>query len=132
VISAYDVDEDGGHVDSRVVKLVAVCAISAVCVVLFSLPRFGMFLNKMLAIFKVVLLLAVFSKGMEFANRTDNAFSNDSHSGTSSFIDNMSAFVYVIYSYTGWENANYVSSRALQVLVYWLIFTGSRRDSKFV
>ena len=126
MISAYPTDDGGSPVDTRVVKLVAVCTISAACFILFALPRLGMFLNKALALFKVVLLLVVISKGAEIANGSDSAFSDSSHSGTKSFIDNMSAFVYIIYSYTGWENANYVSPGEER----YLLWSNNRRSQE--
>jgi amino acid transporter len=98
------------ELDSRVVRLIAVFVLSVVCLMHYFSGRFGRFLNKVLAIFKIGLLFTVFVAGVKA--------SYSKESGTQDFkvvhgerhsLDGLAAMVLILYAYQGWENANYAS-----------------------
>jgi amino acid transporter len=99
----------GQDLDSKVIKLVAVNIISVVCLIHYSSTRLGLFLNRLLALYKLCLIVAVFGAGFWAADAQYAGLGRDpKQPPRPSTISRLGAFVLVIYSYTGWENANYV------------------------
>jgi amino acid transporter len=95
--------------DSRLVRFIAIVVLSAVCILHYSSNRFGLFLNKLFALFKTILLLTVFIAGMKAIGKEGSGLADfyDNH-GVRHPTDGLSAMVLILYSYQGWENANYV------------------------
>ena len=91
--------------DPNVVKLIAVDILSVVCLLHAFSSRLGLVLNKVLALYKLVLLLAVFIAGL-CVGRRDLSVEPDQDAVLPQ--STIGAIVLVLYSYTGWENANYV------------------------
>lgn len=82
---------------------------TVVCLLLYFLRRFCFVANNIFALFKVVFILVVAGSGFRTTGRE--------HSGTKDFstkqpdasvVDTLSALVYILYSYQGWEHTNYV------------------------
>lgn len=95
--------------DSRLVRFIAIVVLSTVCLLHYSSNRFGLFLNKLFAIFKTILLFTVFVAGVKAAGKEGSGLADfyDNH-GVRHPTDGLAAMVLILYSYQGWENANYV------------------------
>ena len=96
--------------DKRLVSLIAVSIVTVVCLLHYFSQRTGLLLNRLLAFYKAALLLTVFIAGALSRNKP-NSGTQDwglNQPGYKAF-DGLSAIIYVLYSYQGWENANYVS-----------------------
>ncbi|KAK4208435.1 amino acid permease-domain-containing protein [Rhypophila decipiens] len=104
-------------------KGISMAAITLVCLVHAFTPKFGIYMSNALAFFKLIMLLLVVCTGFAAlagnlkAPRPDN-FSTfdgagvacpDVHEDSSGRAADFSlALMQVLYSYSGWENANYV------------------------
>jgi amino acid transporter len=91
--------------DSKVVKLVAINIVSVVCLLHYFSHNLGRFLNKLLAIYKFCLLLAVMIAGFCATRAKNGGFDKDIPQNPK---NQLGGIVLVLYSFTGWENANYV------------------------
>lgn len=95
--------------DTRLVRFIAVAVLSVVCLLHYFSNRFGLFMNKLFAIFKTVLLLTVFIAGMKASTKDESGLADFGKThGKRSAGDGLSAMVLIFYAYQGWENANYV------------------------
>lgn len=67
-------------------------------------------MNSAFASFKICLLLSVFIAGAIARNKNGSGLPdlNTKHEGANG-ADSLAAFIYILYSYQGWENANYVN-----------------------
>lgn len=103
--------ENTTQLDNRVIRLIAIVVLSTVCLLHYFSNRFGLFLNKVFALFKTVLLFTVFVAGAKAAGKEGSGYAdfNKMH-GTSNTADGLAAMVLIFYSYQGWENANYVGT----------------------
>lgn len=97
------------ELDTRQVRFIAIVVLSAVCLLHYFSNKFGLFLNKLFALFKVILLITVFVAGIKAANK-DGSGRNDFREthGERKSVDGLAAMVLIFYAYQGWENANYV------------------------
>jgi amino acid transporter len=95
-----------GDLDGRLLTFFAVCGLSMVCFLHYFSRRSGMFLNKLFALYKIFLLIAFIVAG-GIASRSDGN-GKDDWSSQPGNRDYLGALIYVMYSYRGWENANYV------------------------
>lgn len=96
------------ELDSRLVRFIAIVCVSVVCLLHYSSSKAGLFLNKLLAWYKVILLVVVFSAGITYAHKNGSKWHDDTIPPRGSSLDAMGAMVSVFYTYQGWENANYV------------------------
>ncbi|KAH8655058.1 amino acid permease-domain-containing protein [Tricladium varicosporioides] len=105
--STYEKTTD---LDDRLVRFIAVVILSAVSLLHYFSNKFGLFLNKLFALFKTILLLTVFIAGAKAAGKEGSGFGDFSQThGMSNPADGLAAMVLIFYSYQGWENANYVA-----------------------
>ena len=97
------------ELDSRLVRFIAIVVLSLVCLLHYFSNRFGLFMNKLFAIFKTILLFTVFVAGVNAARKEGSGLAdfNETH-GPRNSADGLAAMVLIFYSYQGWENANYV------------------------
>jgi amino acid transporter len=91
--------------NSKVVKLVAINIVSVVCLLHYFSHNLGRFLNKLLAIYKFCLLMAVIIAGFCASRVKNGEFDRNVAQNTK---NQLGGLVLVLYSFTGWENANYV------------------------
>lgn len=105
MIAALPTQTELKALDSKVVKLVAINIVSAVCLLHYFSHNLGRFLNKMLAIYKFCLLLAVMIAGFCASRVNDVGFNDEVPRNPE---HQLRGIVLVLYSFTGWENANYV------------------------
>ena len=95
--------------DTRLVRFIAVAVLSVVCLLHYFSNRFGLFMNKLFAMFKTVLLLTVFIAGMKASTKDGSGLADFGKTqGSRGAADGLSAMVLIFYAYQGWENANYV------------------------
>ena len=98
-----------GQLDNRWLDFLQAVVQGAVCLALYFAYPFCMSLNKLFAIFKVGLLIT-FSIAGFMASRngisglSDFGRKQEGYAG----INTLSAMIYIIYSYEGWEYSNYV------------------------
>jgi phosphatidylinositol 4-kinase len=113
---------------------IAVVAVSAVCLIHAFAPRFGVWLSNGLGAFKLILLaLVVFTGFAALAGRSvepspgnfssfdgPGSASPGKEDSTGTAAGYALALLQVLYSYSGWENANYVR----------ILYTRDSRDSR--
>jgi amino acid transporter len=99
---------DSSELDKRLVILIAVTILTVVCLLHYFSRSTGLLFNSALALYKITLLLAFFIGGA-IASTKKNSGIHDWNQQSSNF-NTLSAFIYVLYTYQGWENANYVLS----------------------
>ena len=96
--------------DHRLISLIAVGILSIVCLLHYFSSAFGLFLNRLLAYYKIGLLFTVFVAGTIARNDPNSGLHDWSQvEKNHSSSDTLSAMIYILYSYQGWENANYVA-----------------------
>ena len=101
--------EKTSQLDDRLIRFIAIVVLSAVCLLHYFSNKFGLFLNKLFALFKTVLLFTVFVAGVKAARKEGSGFDDFTQShGMRNPADGLAAMVLIFYSYQGWENANYV------------------------
>jgi len=95
---------------------IAIACITFAIVLHATLPKWGMRLFNILGVFKVIVLLLIVFSGfaalnghlkIDKPNNFENSFSFDPGMGGGVY-NYASALLRIIYSYKGWENANYV------------------------
>jgi amino acid transporter len=114
LLAAIPSAESSSDFDPRLVRFIAVCILSAICLLHYFSSQLGLFLNKLLALYKALLLFSIFIAGMIASGKEGSG----AHDWTTKYppghgnrgISSLAALVLVLYSYTGWENANYVST----------------------
>ncbi|KAG4436168.1 hypothetical protein IFR05_008372 [Cadophora sp. M221] len=99
---------DDSVFDSRLVNFIALTVLGAVCLLHYFTKRLGLFLNRVSAFYKVALLFVVafLAFGVRIPH-IDFEWQDRSPSNFKPF-DSVAGFIYITYSYSGWENANYV------------------------
>jgi amino acid transporter len=97
------------ELDSRLIRFIAIVVLAFVCLLHYFSGRFGLFMNKLLAIFKVLLLTTVIIAGVNSSNKPGSGLKDfkESH-GKKNSADGLAAMVLILYAYSGYENANYV------------------------
>jgi amino acid transporter len=105
MIAALPTETKLEALDSKVVKLVAINIVSVVCLLHYFSHNLGRFLNKLLAIYKFCLLMAVIIAGFCASRVKNGEFDRNVAQNTK---NQLGGLVLVLYSFTGWENANYV------------------------
>jgi amino acid transporter len=94
--------------DQRVVNLIALSILGVVCLLHYFTKRLGLILNRVSAFYKIVLVFTVAILAIGFRKKhIDFDWQVRSEPGFKPF-DSVSGFIYIVYSYSGWENANYV------------------------
>lgn len=107
VLISANVHKTGYEPDPRLLRFIAVVALTFFCLIHYFSARTGRHLNQFLAFFKVCLLIIVFFAGIVRAktyHKNDWAASPNPNRSSSA-----TAFLLIIWSYTGWENSTFVS-----------------------
>jgi amino acid transporter len=98
------------ELDSRMIRFIAIVVLTVVCLLHYFSSRFGLFMNKVLAIFKLLLLVTVIIAGVNAAKEPGSGLKDFEESyGKKNSADGLAAMVLILYAYSGYENANYVS-----------------------
>lgn len=98
------------EIDDGLIKFVGVVVQTVVCLMLYFLRRFCFVVNNFLALFKIVFLIVVVAVAFKAAGWEHSGTEDwwDKHPDSST-IDTLSAMVYILYSYQGWEHTNYIA-----------------------
>ncbi|KAH8744408.1 amino acid/polyamine transporter I, partial [Hyaloscypha finlandica] len=107
------------ELDKRLISYVAISILTVVSFIHYFSRNSGLLLNLLFAIYKVVLVIVLIICGCVASKKPENGWSDwGQHPIGSKNV--LAAMIYIIYSYQGWENANYVGgelkieSRALK------------------
>ncbi|KAH8812191.1 amino acid permease-domain-containing protein [Xylogone sp. PMI_703] len=95
--------------ERRLLRFIAIVALSFFCLLHYFSGRAGRMLNQVLALFKVCLLLIVIVAGIVWASHHFEADWSQHETSTKRASASTSAFLLIIFSFTGWENATFVS-----------------------
>jgi amino acid transporter len=95
--------------DERFIRFLAVVILTFFCVLHFRSARMARALNVALAGFKIIMLLIVFVAGAVKASKQHVSWSNNPSDEASS---TAAAFLLILFSFSGWENATFVRTRA--------------------
>jgi amino acid transporter len=93
-----DID-DTTELDPRLIRYIAISVITLSCGIHWFSARAGLFLNKFVACYKTILLLAVFGAGMVYSGKNGSNWNDNVARGSKS--DGMAAMVFIFYSYQG-------------------------------
>jgi len=92
--------------DGRLLRFIAIVSMAFFCLIHYFSGHAGRTLNQILAFFKVCLLLIVFVAGcVRAAHHYTPDWTKPSNEDRSS---SALAFLLVVFSFTGWENATFV------------------------
>ena len=91
--------EDSTELDPRLLRYIAISAITLVCLIHWHSSRAGLFLNKLVAWYKVILLLVVFIFGMIWSGNNESQWESSGDGSATS--DGMWGMVLIFYSYQG-------------------------------
>jgi hypothetical protein len=99
LVAAFPGLEDTTELDSRLVRYIAVSVITFVCLIHWHSSRAGLFLNKLVAWYKIGLLVVIFIAGMAKGSGDKSKWSDSGHGGSTT--DGMAGMVLIFYSYQG-------------------------------
>jgi amino acid transporter len=91
--------EDSRALDPRLLRYIAISAITLVCLIHWHSSRAGLFLNKLVAWYKVILLLVIFIAGMNWSGHNESQW--EGSGDESATYDGMWGMVLIFYSYQG-------------------------------
>ena len=107
---------DTTQLDKRLISLVAICVLTFACFIHYFSRNSGLLLNLVFALYKVVLVFIFVVCGCIASGQPGNGKSdwgNQPIQGKNA----LAAMIYIIYSYQGWENANYVCTIVMGYLL---------------
>ncbi|KAF2108836.1 amino acid permease-domain-containing protein [Lophiotrema nucula] len=98
------------ELEDGLIQYTGVVVITVVCLMLFFAPRLCFAFNAVSALYKIILMLVIFIAGMA-ASRGANSGWHDFNVEFPGYNSKevLTAMVYIIECYQGWDNANYVS-----------------------
>ena len=94
--------------DGRLVGYVAITINLVTCLLLYFSNGLALALNRLNALYKIGLLLAVFITGAVASREQGSGTQDFETTYSSNLTQTLSALVYILFAYQGWENANYV------------------------
>jgi amino acid transporter len=92
--------------DPRALRFIAIVTLSFFCLLNYFSGRVGRDLNQFLAIIKFIFLIIVAIAGSVSAAHQQTGWDNNPNKHVSS---SATAFLYIVFSFSGWENATYAS-----------------------
>lgn len=90
------------------ITLIATLVLTLVCLIHYFSRNSGLLLNKIFSIYKICFVFAFVIAGFHSANKYPGPGLKDWGERRADPKGSLTALVYVLYSYQGWENANYV------------------------
>ena len=96
------------ELDKRLVTLIAIIVLTIISFVHYFSRNSGLFLNLSFAGFKIILVIVLTIAGGIASGQPVNGKSDWGNQPIPKK-DVLAALIYIMYSYQGWENANYVS-----------------------
>lgn len=102
--------------DKRLITLLAILVLSIVCFIHYFSRNAGLFLNIVFAGYKILLIVTfIIAGGVAYRNLGTTDRPDDWNDQKVPNKDGLAALIYIIYSYQGWENANYVSCSKIKI-----------------
>ncbi|KUL89231.1 hypothetical protein ZTR_03751 [Talaromyces verruculosus] len=98
-----------GDLDGRLVGYIAITINVVTCLFLYFSNGLALVLNRLNVLYKIGLLLAVFIGGAVASREPDSGIRDFETKYSSDSTQTLSALVYILFAYQGWENANYVA-----------------------
>jgi amino acid transporter len=93
--------------DRQLITLLAILVLTVVCFLHYFSRNSGLLLNLLFSAYKICLIVVfIIAGGVAYGTSTDRP--NDWNDQPVGKKDALAALIYIIYSYQGWENANYV------------------------
>jgi amino acid transporter len=106
--------------DQRLLRFIAVSALTFVCLLHYFSGRAGRALNQVLAMLKIVMLVVVLVAGIvRVSGQVKTDWSLEASTVPSS---SATAFLQILFSFSGWENATFVSNHSNPLLDSCLLF----------
>lgn len=99
----------------RILRFIAFAILTMVCLLHYFSAAFGRRLNTLLALSKLIMLLVVIIAGGGKARKADFNDISKAHT-TPASSSAATAFLYILFSFQGWENATFVSASLLDHL----------------
>jgi len=117
ILSLANPDIPPSDIADGQIRFTAVVVQTVVCLMLFFARRLCFVFNSTFALYKIILLLFIFIAGMVASRGPNSGFNdfNEEYPGYNG-VDTLTAMIYIIFSYQGWENANYVSEIITEML----------------
>ena len=109
VLSLANPDTPMSEISDGLVRYTAVVVQTVVCLLLYFARRLCFVFNSAFAVYKIILLVFIFIVGMINSRGPNSGLTdfNEKHPGYTSE-DALNAMLAVIYSFEGWDGANYV------------------------
>jgi amino acid transporter len=98
---------DTTQLDKRLISFVAISILTVVSSIHYFSRNSGLLLNLVFAVYKIILVFIFVICGC-IASRQPNNGKSDWGDQPITSKNALAAMIYIIYSYQGWENANYV------------------------
>ncbi|KFY10415.1 hypothetical protein V491_07659 [Pseudogymnoascus sp. VKM F-3775] len=95
------------ELDGRLVTFLAIAVLTCVCLLHYFSRNSGLLLNLFFALYKTILIIVFIICGFISSSHEPNGKDGWNNEPVAKR-DSLAALIYVIYSYQGWENANYV------------------------
>ena len=97
------------ELEDGLIQFTSVVVITVTCLMLFFVPRLCFAFNSVSALYKIILMVVIFVAGMSASRRANSGWDdfNVEYPGYNSK-EVLTAMVYIIECYQGWDNANYV------------------------
>jgi hypothetical protein len=96
--------------DFRFIRFLAIIVQALACLLLYFMRRVCFMFNSLFAVFKIVVLLVFFAAGMAASHKAGSGLDDfKTQQPGITGIGCISAMVYVLSAYQGWEHTNYVS-----------------------
>lgn len=108
ILAAQPHVQNLGDLDGRLVAYIAITINLVTCLLLYFSDGLALALNRLNAVYKIGLLLAVFIAGAVASKQQDSGTHDFETTHSSDSTRSLSAVVYILFAYQGWENANYV------------------------
>lgn len=99
LIAAMPGLDDSKELDPRLVRYLAISVVTLVCLIHWFSGRAGLFLNKLVAWYKTILLIVVFVAGMVYSGKHGSQWHDPVDRGSAT--DGMAGMVLIFYSYQG-------------------------------
>ena len=99
LIAAMPDLDNSQDLDPRLVRYLAISVITLVCLIHWHSSRAGLFLNKLVAWYKIILLVVVFIAGMVWSDKHGSQWKDPVNRGPTT--DGMTGMVLIFYTYQG-------------------------------
>jgi amino acid transporter len=132
ILSLANPDMPTSDIPDGQIRFTAVVVQTVVCLLLFFARRLCFLFNTTFAFYKIILLLFIFIAGMKASGGRGYVGFKDFDKEYSGYngVDALTAMIYIIFSYQGWDNANYVRNSPLRGFAEALTTEDRRRDQR--